>query len=84
MESVIIGMVMRRFPFSSLHDELQVSQRKTAFTLQIALCTFASLAAGEEGVMRRLLLESFLAKETDAPRSLACLYSVTLIRFVLR
>ena len=84
MESVIIGMVMRRFPpFPSLHDELQVSQRKTAFTLQIALCTFASLAAGEEGVMR-LLLETFPAKETDVLRSLACLYSETLIRFVLR
>ena len=80
MESVIIGMVMRRFPtFSSLHDELQVSQRETAFTLQIALCTFASLAAGEEGVMRLLLLETFPAKETGVPRSLACLYSVSLV-----
>ena len=84
MESVIIGMVMRRFPtFPSLHDELQVSQRATAFTLEIALCTFASLAAGE-GVMRLLLLETFPAKETGVPRSLACLYSVSLIRFVLR
>ena len=77
---------MRRFPPSLpipfLHDELQVSQRKTAITLEIALCTFASLAAGE-GVMR-LLLETFPAKEAGVLRSLACLYSETLIRFVLR